>query len=179
MELGFSADIEFIMERFRILAAVFAGTFFYVLMSIVCGRDGIWAQRQLQEQKQALSAHTAIIEKTNDELSLEKIALQKDLDVVAAYARKLGFVSENEKLVKISGLPVRETHIFDPGTVQRHNEVKFMPEWICKSCALVIMILFYMVLFLYDLHRGYISFPQFARRNKTVSIGGISVYDMQ
>jgi hypothetical protein len=133
--------------------------------------------KQLQEQKQSLSAHTASIEKTNDELSLEKIALQKDLDVIASYAKKLGYVSESEKLVKISGLPSRETHIFDPGTIMRHHEVKFIPEWLCKSCALTITVLVYFVLFLFDLQNGYISFR---RPQKTGRVsGGISVYDLQ
>ena len=56
-------------------------------MAFIGGSDGIWAMKQLQEQKQLLSAHTAAIEKTYDELSLEQIALQKDLDVIASYAK--------------------------------------------------------------------------------------------
>ena len=77
------------MERFRLLSAFFIGTFFYTVMAFIGGSDGIWAMKQLQEQKQLLSAHTAAIEKTYDELSLEQIALQKDLDVIASYAKKL------------------------------------------------------------------------------------------
>lgn len=165
------------MERFRLLASFFVGTFFYTVMAFVGGSDGIWAMRQLQEQKQSLSAHTASIEKTNDELSLEKIALQKDLDVIASYAKKLGYVSAGEKLVKISGLASRETHIFDPGTVLRHHEVKFIPEWLCKSSAMTITVLIYFVLFLIDLQNGRVSFC--ARRAPVSVSGGISVYDMQ
>lgn len=163
------------MERFRLLSAFFIGTFFYTVMAFIGGSDGIWAMKQLQEQKKLLSAHTAAIEKTYDELSLEQIALQKDLDVIASYAKKLGYVSENEKLVKISGLASRETHIFDPGTFVRHHEVKYIPEWLCKSSALTIMVLAYFVLFLADLQKGFIHFPS----RKKFSSGGIAVYDMQ
>ncbi|MGN0730084.1 septum formation initiator family protein [Treponema sp.] len=162
------------MEKFRLLSAFFIGTFFYTVMSFIGGSDGIWAMKQLQEQKQVLSAHTAAIEKTYSELSLEQIALQKDLDVIASYAKKLGYVSESEKLVKISGLASRETHIFDPGTVVRHHDVKFIPEWLCKSAAFTIMILSYFVLFLADVQKGLIRFPAGKK-----CAGGIAVYDMQ
>ena len=133
------------------LEAFFAGTVFYTLMTFIAGSDGVWAQKQLQEQKQLLSSRTADIEKTNDELSLEKIALQKDLDVIAAFAKKLGYVSEHEKLVKISGLAPRETHVFDPGTVLLHEDAKAIPEWLCKASAFAIGVLFYLVLLLFDL----------------------------
>ncbi|WP_407396920.1 septum formation initiator family protein [Treponema sp.] len=165
------------MERFRLLVAVFVGTLFYTLISVAGGRDGIWASSQLQEQKQSLSAHTARIEKTNGELSLEKIALEKDLDVIASYAKKLGYVSEGEKLVKLSGLAAREVHIFDPGTVERHHEVSYIPEWICKFSSFVVMLLVYLVLVLLDVQNGYIHLPGFKKKIK--NIGGIQVYDMQ
>ncbi len=163
------------MERLRLLVAFFVGTFFYTVMSFIGGSDGIWAMKQLQEQKKLLSAHTATIEKTHDELSLEKIALQKDLDVIASFAKKLGYVSESEKLVKISGLASRETHIFDPGTLVRSREVKYIPEWLCKSSALTITLLVYFVLFLFDLQNGYINFSIITK----ISQDGISVYDIQ
>ena len=133
------------------LEAFFAGTLFYTLMTFIGGSDGVWAQKQLQEQKQLLSSRTTDIEKTNDELSLEKIALQKDLDVIAAFAKKLGYVSEHEKLVKISGLAPHETHVFDPGTALLHEDAKAIPEWLCKASAFVIGVLFYLVLLLFDL----------------------------
>ena len=75
------------MTRARFLVAAVLGTLVYVLVSLCVGRDGIWVYRQLQEQKRLLSANTASIEKTNEELKLEKVALQKDMSVIAAYAR--------------------------------------------------------------------------------------------
>lgn len=165
------------MERFRLLLAVFAGTLFYTLIAITGGRDGIWAASQLQSQKQELSAHTAKIEKTYGELSLEKIALEKDLDVIASYAKKLGYVSEGEKLVKLSGLSTREVHIFDPGTVERHRDVSYIPEWICKFCSLLVMIMVYLVFLLWDLQNGLVRIPFLAKKNKKIC--GVQVYDMQ
>ncbi len=171
------AEILSIMEKCRFLTAVLVGTLFYVILAFVGGRDGLWAQSQLQKQKQKLSAHTAQIEKNYDELSLEKLALQKDSDVIAALARKLGYVSEGEKLVKITGLPSRETHIFDPGVVVRHTDVKYIPEWTCKGLGLVILVLTYIMFLLYDLHRGNLHFS--IKNFFGGSAGETTVYDMQ
>ncbi len=148
------AENDFIMTRFRFLAAACLGTLFYVMVSMFAGRDGVWARNQLLEQKRILSANTASIEKTYEELSLEKVALQKDMDVIAAYARKLGYVQEGEKIVKINGLTVRETQIFDAGSVVKHEESKYVPEMYCKGVGLAVFALVYSLLLLLDYTRG-------------------------
>lgn len=146
------------MKRCRFIISVLVGTFVYVLVSLMAGRDGIWATRQMEEQRRILSTRSAAIEKTNEQLKMEKSALLYDMDVIAAYARKLGFVKDGEKLVKVSGLAQRETRIFDPGIVQKSEAVSYLPEWFCKSSGLVIFILMYIILFLYDFNHGYINF---------------------
>ena len=124
------------------------------MVSMFAGSDGVWARNQLLEQKRILSANTASIEKTYEELSLEKVALQKDMDVIAAYARKLGYVQEGEKIVKINGLTVRETQIFDAGSVVKHEESKYVPEMYCKGVGLAVFALVYSLLLLLDYTRG-------------------------
>ncbi len=160
------------MERYRFLFAVFTGTLFYVLISLCGGRDSIWASKQLQKQKQYLSTHTVSIEKINSELSIEKIALEKDLDVIASYAKKLGFVSESERLIKVTGLPLRETHIFDPGTILKHTEVKYIPESLCKAIGLFVVIVVYVLLVMADIQKGHALFPSLCKKKETL------VYDM-
>lgn len=162
------------MERFRLLAAFFMGTFFYTILSFIGGEDGLWAMNQLRLQKQILSAHTASIEKIHDELSTEALTMEKDLDVISSYAKRLGYVGENEKIVKIKGLPVQESYTFDPGTMIKHVEVKFIPESICKACALCIIVLSYCVLILLDIKNGYISFSIKSRAYSSKT----SVYDL-
>lgn len=118
------------------LSAVFIGTFVYVLLSIFAGRDGIIVYNQLQKQKRAISRQTSLIQKIHDELSLERTALEKDTDVIAAYARKLDYVSEGEKLVKITGLRPYEATLYDTGTVMRRTPIAFMSERTCKACGI-------------------------------------------
>ena len=140
------------MRRCRLLVAACLGTMFYVAMAVIGGRDGIWAMNQLLEQKRVMSAHTAEIEKKFDELTLEK-------------------------LVKITGLAARETHVFDPGTVVRHSPVTYIPEWLCKVSGFSIMFLIYAIMVVCDIQRGYINLPRFTK--KSASMGGTVVYDCQ
>ncbi len=165
------------MKRFRLLTAFFAGTLFYVLMSCFFGPDGIRAYSQMQKQKRLLSERCFELEKINSELSLEKIALEKDGDVISAYAKKLGFVGQNEKLVKISGLKVRENAIFEPGTVLRHGEIDFVEEKYCKMTGFIIFLLVYSVLLIYDISKGRIELPK--RKKYLHFVKGTAVYDMQ
>lgn len=163
------------MIKCRLLSAALVGTMFYVAVSMICGRDGMWAQNQMLEQKREIGLHCEEIKKTNNELELEKVALLNDMDVVAAYARKMGYVSEGEKLVKISGLAARETRIFDPGSVMRHKEVTYMPEVFCKSIGIFVFLLVYLILVLWDWNRGEVILP---RKERNDFIGSSNVYEM-
>lgn len=165
------------MKCFRFLFAVFFGTLVYVLISIPMGNNGFFAEKKLKEQKQIISAHTASIENINSELTLEKNALEHDLDVIAAYAKKLGYVSENEKLIKVSGLPSRETHVFNPGTAAYHKETPMLSENFCKIVSLIVMVLVYIIFFIMDINRGAVDFS--AVKNIFKSTDSVTVYDMQ
>ncbi len=164
VENVFLCRFKIIMNRCRLLYAVFAGTIFYVLTSMLVGPDGLWARKQMLEEKRLLSVHKAEIEKINAELVMEKNALLNDRDVLASYARKLGYIYEGEKLVKITGLPEREVRIYDAGLVVKHSQPKFAPEKFCKSTGFVIGIVVYLVLFLYDYNHGFVSANQKKRK---------------
>ena len=153
------------MIRCRFLIAACIGTFFYVVISFVGGRDGLWATRQMTEQKMLLSANANEIQNTNTKLTMEKKALEKDLEVVGAYAKGLGYIYEGEKLMKISGLKPHENQIYDAGTVLKHVDAEFIPEKTCKGVGLVIGLF---------VSRGKISFN--FRRSAT---DRAPIYDLQ
>jgi cell division protein FtsB len=125
------------MLKIKVLTAFCLGTAVYVFLSLFGGQDGVWATRQLAEQKQYINAWTNDIVNTNRELSLIYAALKQDSDIIASYARNLGYVSDAEKLVKIIGLSPR-AQVFDPGTVIKRDEIVFFPEWVCKLAGVVV-----------------------------------------
>ena len=165
------ADNLSIMKRFRFLCAALAGTFIYVLISLSGGKDGFWAKQQLQEQKRLLSSRTQEIQNITDSLELEFAALEKDPDVIAAFARKLGYIKSGEKIVKINGLVADNDFDFETGTPIKAIEPYSLPEWFCKAFALVVFALVYVLLILDDYRKG-----RFRRKNTVIQ--GIPVYDL-
>ena len=144
----------------------------YVVISLSGGRDGVLAERQLQDQKRILSSKTEEIQRINDSLQLEYTALEKDADVIAAFARKLGYVKEGERLVRINGLASANDFIFDAGRPVKAAEPFCLPEWFCKLLGVIAFALVYGVELLYDFRRWLFE------RRRAMSMKGIPVYDL-
>ncbi len=162
------------MNRAKYLAAVFFGTFIYVLLSMTFGQNSLHCYHKMEEQKRLISRQTTEIQNINSELTLELAALQNDRAVIASYAHKLDYVSEGEKLVKITGLRPAQTTLYDTGTVLRHEEPEFISEKICKIVGLGFALLFTLIFFLYDVSCGNIVLG----KNKKPIVTGIPVYDL-
>ncbi len=162
------------MNRTKYLAAIFLGTFVYVLLSVSFGQNSIHCYNQMEEQKRIISKQTSEIQNINSELSLELAALKNDRAVIASYAHKLDYVSDGEKLVKITGLKPAQTTLYDTGTVLRHDEPEFIPEKVCKIVGLGFALLFLVIFFLYDISSGNIVIG----KNKKPIVTGIPVYDL-
>jgi cell division protein FtsB len=162
------------MNRAKYLAAIFLGTFVYVLLSMTFGQNSLYCYNKMEEQKRIISRQTSDIQNINSELALELAALQNDRAVIASYAHKLDYVSEGEKLVKITGLRPAQTTLYDTGTVLRHEEPEFIPEKVCKIVGFAFALLFIIIFFLYDVSRGIIVIG----KNKKPIVTGIPVYDI-
>ncbi|MBP3608017.1 MAG: septum formation initiator family protein [Treponema sp.] len=160
------------MKRLKILSAALAGTLIYVLLSVMAGQDGIFAEKQLKEQKRILSARAAKIQIINESLKLEKTALEKDYDVIEGLARKMGYVSSGDKIVKINGLYFSDVSVLDAGTPLKSAEIEYIPEWLCKALGLFVFIFLYIYLLGNEIR--YIII----RKNRKTFVGGIPVYDM-
>ncbi|MCF0241965.1 MAG: septum formation initiator family protein [Treponema sp.] len=146
-----------------------AGILVYITLSIFAGQNGIKSYRQLEIQRMEISKRTAAILQINEELKLEKNALQYDTDVIAAYARSLDYVKEGEKLVKINGLKPFENTLFDTGTVLREESISYIPDSVCKILGLLIFTMTLILFFILDLMNR--------KNNPKISVQGIPIYD--
>ena len=160
------------MNRIRYLLTVFIGTLVYVVLSMSVGQNSIRSFNQMEDQKRIISKQAADIQNINSELKLELTALQNDKAVIAAYARKLDYVSDDERLVKITGLKPYQNAIYDTGTVIRHTEPVYLSEKICKMLAFFFFALSAIIMILFDLSAG-----NFKNDKKRV-VTGIPVYDL-
>ena len=62
--------------------------------------------------------------------------------------RKLNYVRDGEKLVKINGLKPAQTSIYDTGSVVKHEDSKFLSEKFCKIIAIFFGVLSLIIVFL-------------------------------
>ena len=164
------------MKRINFLIALLVTTFAYAALSFFAGKNGIWCYSQLLEQKKEIARRTDQIQSINNELRLEFDALSKDKDVIAAYARRLDYVSDGEKLVKITGLKPAFTPIYDTGTALKSIPCTYLSEGLCKIIALIIGILSLIIMILINISRGDIKFGSKTKEKPLVK--GIPVYDV-
>lgn len=168
------ADNLVIMNRAKYLSVIFIGTLVYVLLSGTIGQNSLKCYNKMEEQKRIVSKRTTDIQNINNELKLELTSLESDKTVIAAYARKLDYVADGEKLVKITGLKPAQTTLYDTGSVLRHEDPDYISERFCKMVALILASLWFIILFLYDLNKGNISF----KREKKPIVTGVPIYDL-
>lgn len=169
------ADNFCIMKRVKYLLVAAVTVFVYVILSVTAGQNSFASFDNLNEQKKEIAKRVSDIESINDELKLEYYALQNDKAVIAAYAHKLDYVSDGEKLVKVNGLTPFQTNIYDTGTVKKHTEPEFLSEKTIKIISLCAGLLALVVIFMIDLSFGRFSSK---KNNKTV-VKGIPIYDLQ
>ncbi len=162
------------MKRTKYIFPIFIATLIYVLLSMTLGPNGFKCIDQMEEQKRILSKQTSDIQNINSELQLELTALTNDKAVIAAYARKLDYVSDDEKLVKITGLKPAQTTLYDTGTLVKHETPSYLDEKFCKIIAFFFGFMTFVIMFLYDVNKGNISFGH----NKKPIVTGIPVYDL-
>ena len=136
------------MRKNTILLSISIGTLVYVLISLFCGQSGLWAESQLASQKMDLCNNIAQIQKINDELSLEYTALMQDNEVISAHARRLGFVNDGEKIVKISGIPPITQKAYSVGKFYKRDKIQFIPEYVCKIIGISVSFLCFLICFL-------------------------------
>lgn len=161
------------MKCAKYLLVPFIGTLIYVMLSLFFGQNSISSYKKMEEQKRIVSKQKAEVQNINSELLMEYKALKDDYTVIEAYARKLGYVSDNEKIIKVNGLKSLQSNLFDAGTVVRHEEIDYLSEKFCKISSIIVSLLLLFIIVLIDLKNGNLF-----SKNDDSYIAGIPVYDL-
>ena len=171
--------------------AACAGTLVYVIVSLLGGKDGLFATRQLEAQKQLIVKHTADVQAINDELALENEILYRDSVAIMAEARKLDLIQDGEKLVKINGLNTTASPVYNTGSVMQRQDIFYLPEWVCKLLGVLVFVLVLLILVLKDFAQYPVISRATARAKKesaakpsgvyapTATTAGEPIYDMR
>jgi cell division protein FtsB len=95
------------------------------IASVMFGRSGIIAMRQLECERDRLAANMDKLRTLNGELEGALAALRSDPDAVSVYARELGYASSSdERFIRIAGLPAASRR-----TAQAGNLLKTTVPW--------------------------------------------------
>ncbi len=128
------------MSRFHLLFSACCAVFVYVCISVLGGQNGIWAYNQLQDHKILLAQHVVSLQSVNEQLTIDSRALKEDESVLKAYAKKMGFVNEGEKLLKISGFADTPAFVYNAGSKILRPEIIFIPDWLSKGIAFALFL---------------------------------------
>lgn len=141
------------MTRIKFMIALCVGTLIYTGMSLIVGRNGIMAYRQLYEQNEKLILKTQELQNTCDKLKLDYSELQSDRARLEAQARKLGYIYDGEKIIMIHGIAEKQPDMYDTGTVIRLSEISFISEKTCKIMGLAFFAITLMFFIVFDLKK--------------------------
>jgi cell division protein FtsB len=134
------------MRRFKIILPIFLGTLAYCALTICLGPRGLWPMSQTEAQKEALGKSLEGLYAANARLDGEFRNLQANPDTISVYAHELGYVAEDERLIKLAGYSGRINRSFATGDAIEIAKPMFVPEWICKFFGVAVGIAAYLLL---------------------------------
>ena len=113
----------------------------YVRVSLIGGQNGVWAYDQLKEEKAKIATNVVKVQRIIDELKQELLEHETYNVIIASRATNLGYIYENEKVVKISGISDKEQNVYNTGVIVRRSPISFVPERSCKIVGLLCFVL--------------------------------------
>lgn len=125
------------MSGKKIIFPAFFGTLVYCLISITFGPSGHFAMKRLESERDRVTANLEKLQAVNAELDDTFRNLSSNPDTIAVYAHELGFIREDERLIKLEDFSGGIKRDFSPGTAVKAKESDTMPEWLCKAIALL------------------------------------------
>jgi len=134
------------MRLFKIILPVFLGTLAYCALTVCLGPRGLWPMSQMEAQKTVLSKSLDGLYATNARLDGEFKNLQANPDTISVYAHELGYVANDERLIKLAGYSGGINREFATGEAITIEKPVFVPEWICKFFGVLVAIAAYLSL---------------------------------
>ncbi len=125
----------------KIILPIFAFAIVYSFLSIFFGPKGIFAFRQLTQERDQLMQHVQSLSDTGDMLTIRIANLSSDPETIAVYARELGYVHKNEGLIKLLHFSGSIERHEDAGSLYSIENPKFLSDNLCKSIAFLICLI--------------------------------------
>ena len=126
---------------FRVIVPVFVTVLVYTVLSLFFGPKGIYSKRFIEVQRDTLIKHVNLLNKTSYELDTHIRNLTYDPSTIAIYAHELGYIYDDEGIIKLVNFNSAFGKFLTPGTVLNVQKPHFLSDYICKTIAVSLGIL--------------------------------------
>ena len=133
---------------FRVLIPIFITVFAYAVLTVFLGPKGIYAKRFIEGQRDALVNHVRSLRQTGEDLDSLIRNLTYDPETIAIYAHELGYIYDNEGMIKLVNFNSGFGKALNPGTILKIETPYFLSDYLCKTIAAslgIIAIIFQML----------------------------------
>ena len=133
---------------FRVLIPVFITVFAYTVLSVFLGPKGVYSTRFMEIQRNNLIDHVRSLKEMGDDLDSHIRNLTYDPETIAIYAHELGYIYNNEGIIKLVNFNSGFGKALNPGTILKIETPYFLSDYLCKTIAVslgIIAIIFQML----------------------------------
>ena len=126
---------------FRVIVPVFAAVLTYTVLAVFLGPKGIYSKKFIERQRDALIRHVNLLNQTGYELDTRIRTLTYDPSTIAVYAHELGYIYDDEGIIKLVNFNSAFGKTLHPGTVLNLETPHYLSDYVCKTVALSVGIL--------------------------------------
>lgn len=119
----------------KIITPIFAFTLVYSFLGIFFGPRGFFALQQLKRQREALLYNVQLLSDIGESLTIRIANLSSDPETIAVYAHELGYVHNNERLIKLMNFSGTAEHTENAGGVYVIEAPQYLSDNVCKTIA--------------------------------------------
>jgi len=119
----------------HIIFPIFITASIYSLVSFFFGAKGIYAQRQLEQEMNNVAKNIKSIKQKGVELDILIKNLTSDEETIKIFAHDLGYVSENEGIIKLTSFKPDVLGDVKYGSVVKIRKSAFISDTLCKKFA--------------------------------------------
>jgi cell division protein FtsB len=130
---------------------LWAAVLVYSIFSFLSGPKGLFAYNQLLAEYETQLENLEELGRLNKELKNTTNSLYYDEDTLAVYARQLGYSRENERFVRIVGLPGKPAErVISAGKIYYPAEPSYVSDRIIKITAFSVGLIVFAFCFTFE-----------------------------
>ncbi|MCL2705194.1 MAG: septum formation initiator family protein [Spirochaetaceae bacterium] len=127
----------------RILATVYIFTVVYLSLSLVYGKTGVFATKELASYKEKVNSNITELRKINNELS-QRLKPFNTMEKIKLKAREMGYIASDEKKIFLAGLEKPDVYHSLGNIIYINKSEKDNSQFI-RAMSLIFSLLFYIL----------------------------------